>query len=210
VNLLARFSEDHCQRHWDGLKEILRYLIHTKHHGVYYTRKPHLKIEGYVDAGHMSDLTSGKSQTGYVFLVNGTAVSWKSKKQTLSPQSTNHSELIAVQLAIRHAIPLYHLILALNPIMNLGLNEEEWNIKLHEDNQAVISQINGGRLDSSTTQFYSRDLWFAREHQGIEVKLVPVSGECNIADALTKTLGRVKLEYFNKQMNLINNPKLNN
>ena len=40
-----------------------------------------------------------KSQTGYVFTYAGTAISWKSIKQTLT--SSNHVELIALYEASR-------------------------------------------------------------------------------------------------------------
>ena len=83
VNLLARHSADPTRSHWTGAKCILRYLNDTKD-------------LGYTDAGYLSDLHNRKSQTRFVFLHGGTAISWKSSKQTLTATSTNHSELIAL------------------------------------------------------------------------------------------------------------------
>jgi hypothetical protein len=40
-----------------------------------------LSIKGCVDASFDTDLDDSKSQTGYVFMLNGGAVSWKSCKQ---------------------------------------------------------------------------------------------------------------------------------
>ncbi|CAL9029415.1 unnamed protein product, partial [Prunus brigantina] len=40
-------------------------------------------IVGYADAGYLSDPHQGRSQTGYVFTCGGTAISWRSTKQTL-------------------------------------------------------------------------------------------------------------------------------
>ena len=51
---------------------------------------------GYVDVGYMSDPHNAISQTGFVFLCGGTAISWRSAKQTLVATSTNHSEIIAL------------------------------------------------------------------------------------------------------------------
>ena len=39
-----------------------------------------LVVKGYVDASFDSDPDDSKSQTGYVFLLNGGAVSWRSSK----------------------------------------------------------------------------------------------------------------------------------
>ena len=47
---------------------------------------------GYVDAGYMSDPHNAKSQTGFVFLCGGAAISWRSVKQTLVATSTNHAQ----------------------------------------------------------------------------------------------------------------------
>ena len=42
-----------------------------------------LVINGYVDASFDTDPDDSKSQTGYVFLLNGGAVSWCSSKQSV-------------------------------------------------------------------------------------------------------------------------------
>ena len=51
---------------------------------------------GYVDVGYMSDSYNTRSQTGFVFLCGGAAISWWSVKQTLVVASTNQSEKIAL------------------------------------------------------------------------------------------------------------------
>ena len=49
----------------------------------------------YTDAGYLSDPHNEKFQIGFVYLHGGTAISWKSSKQTLTATSTNHSKIIA-------------------------------------------------------------------------------------------------------------------
>ena len=39
-----------------------------------------LDVTGYCDASFKTDKDDTKSQTGYVFVINGGAVDWKSKK----------------------------------------------------------------------------------------------------------------------------------
>ncbi|GJT58564.1 hypothetical protein Tco_1002097 [Tanacetum coccineum] len=41
-----------------------------------------LRVECYCDAGFETDRDDTKSQTGYVFILNGGAVDWKSSKQS--------------------------------------------------------------------------------------------------------------------------------
>src|SRR4051794_25335729 len=59
---------------------------------------------GYTDAGYLCDPHNARSQTGFVFLHDGTAISWKSLKQTLVAMSTNHSEIIALYEASRECV----------------------------------------------------------------------------------------------------------
>ena len=83
TNILARHSQKPTARHWNGVKHLLRYLWGTEDLGLYYRRDIKCKITGYADSGFKTDEVSGKSQTGYIFIKNGTPISWKSAK---SPQ----------------------------------------------------------------------------------------------------------------------------
>ena len=65
---------------------------------------------GYTDAGYLSDPHNARSQTSFVFLHGGTAISWKSSKQTLVATSTNHSEIIALYEASRECVWLHRMI----------------------------------------------------------------------------------------------------
>ena len=75
VNVLARYSSAPNRRHWKGIQHILRYLSETTDMGLFYSNKSKEKLLGYADAGYLSDPHKAKSQTGYVFNYNGTAIS---------------------------------------------------------------------------------------------------------------------------------------
>ena len=57
------------------------------------------KLIGYADTSYLSDLLKGRSQTGYLFTYDNTAISLRSIKQTLVATSSNHSEIIAIHEA---------------------------------------------------------------------------------------------------------------
>ena len=82
VNLLARHSAAQTKRHWTGVKNIFRYLQGTIDLGLFYQFDQDKSIIGYTDADYLSDPHNARSQTGFVFLYGGTAISWKSSKQT--------------------------------------------------------------------------------------------------------------------------------
>ncbi|GKA59382.1 retrovirus-related pol polyprotein from transposon TNT 1-94 [Tanacetum coccineum] len=104
VNLLARFSSSPTKRHWNGIKHILRYLRGTVDLGLFYPNDSKEGLVGYADAGYLSDPHKARSQTGYVFLKGGTAISWRSQKQTLVATSSNHAKVIALHEASRECV----------------------------------------------------------------------------------------------------------
>jgi hypothetical protein len=75
VNLLIRYSVAPTIRHWNGVKDILRYLWGRPDLGLFYPKNQDISLIGYVDAEYLSDPHRGKSQTGFVFLYRGTTIS---------------------------------------------------------------------------------------------------------------------------------------
>jgi hypothetical protein len=78
VNLLAINSAIPTERHWTGVKNILRYLNGTKDLGLFFQKRTDPSIIGYADASYLSDPHSARSQTDFVFLHGETTISWKS------------------------------------------------------------------------------------------------------------------------------------
>ena len=78
VGMLGRYQSNPGKIHWIAGKKILRYLKGTKDHMLTYKRSSHLEVIGYTDSDYAGCLASRKSTFGYVFLLAGEAVSWKS------------------------------------------------------------------------------------------------------------------------------------
>nr|GEU69093.1 hypothetical protein [Tanacetum cinerariifolium] len=57
--------------------------------------KQELGVSCYTDAGYLTDVDDLKSQTGYVFVLNGGAVDWKIAKQSIFVTSSAEAEYIA-------------------------------------------------------------------------------------------------------------------
>jgi hypothetical protein len=80
VNCLARHSVAPIIRHWNDIKNILRYLNGTINLGLFFRRNQESDLIGYVDAAYLSDRQNDRSQTRFMFLHGGNAISWKSIK----------------------------------------------------------------------------------------------------------------------------------
>nr|GEY85502.1 hypothetical protein [Tanacetum cinerariifolium] len=92
--------------HWTTVKNILKYLRNTKDMFLVYggNLKRELRVSCYTDAGYLTDADDLKSQTGYVFVLNGGAVDWKSAKQSIFATSSAEAEYIAAFDASKEAV----------------------------------------------------------------------------------------------------------
>ena len=82
-----------------------------------YRRSSCLKVIGYLDVNFMRCLSTRKSTFGYVFLLAGGAVSWKSIEKILITPSTFDAEYVACFEAMGYALWLCNSISRLE-IMN--------------------------------------------------------------------------------------------
>ena len=83
ISLAGRYQSNPGVDHWTAVKNILKYLKRTKDMFLIYEGDEELVVNGYVDASFDIDPDDSKSQTGYVFILNGGAVGWCSSKQSV-------------------------------------------------------------------------------------------------------------------------------
>ncbi|GJX30745.1 retrotransposon protein, putative, ty1-copia subclass [Tanacetum coccineum] len=93
----SRFQQNPGEIHWTAVKTILKYLRNTKEMVLIYGAKPEdeLKVSCYAGASFQTNKDDTKSQIGYVFILNGGAVDWKSAKQSTTTMSSTEVEYIA-------------------------------------------------------------------------------------------------------------------
>src|SRR4051812_21688763 len=188
VGKLSRYTSNPGSNHWKAITRVLRYLRYARGYGLHYTRYP-IVVEGYSDANWISDMKDSKSTSGFVFILGGAAVSWKSSKQTVIARSTMESEFIALDKCVEEAEWLRQF---LQDIPN-------WTkpvpaICIHCDSQSAI-----GRAQSNMYNGKSRHI--RRRHNTIRqllstgvITIDYVKSKDNIADPLTKGLNRELVE----------------
>jgi hypothetical protein len=77
------------------VKTILKYLRRTKDIFLVYRGETELIVRGYTDTNFQTDHDDLRSQSEFVFMLNGDVVSWKSSKQETTADSTTEAEYIA-------------------------------------------------------------------------------------------------------------------
>ena len=108
VSLLAQFMDNLGKIHWEAVKRVFRYLKGTRNWVLTYGTTND-GLNGYTDADGSSQ-EHRHAISGYVFLVNGGAVSWSSKKQELVTLSTVESEYVAATYAAKEALWLRRIV----------------------------------------------------------------------------------------------------
>ncbi|GKD03232.1 retrotransposon protein, putative, ty1-copia subclass, partial [Tanacetum coccineum] len=135
-NMTSRFQQNPGEEHWTAVKNILKYLRNTKDMFLVYggNLKRQLRVSCYTDAGYLTDADNLKSQTGYVFVLNGGAVDWKSTKQSIFATSSTDAEYIAAFDASKEAVWIRKFISGLGIVPTI-----EEPISMYCDNTGAIA-----------------------------------------------------------------------
>nr|GEW56939.1 hypothetical protein [Tanacetum cinerariifolium] len=85
-NVTSQFQQNLGDLHWTTVKNIMKYLKNTKDMFLVYggDLKRELMVSCYTDAGYLTNADDLKSQTGYVFILNGGAVDWKTSGSNIT------------------------------------------------------------------------------------------------------------------------------
>ena len=74
-------------------------------------------LYGFADSDYAGDTDTHRSTSGYLFLLNGAAVSWKTKRQDVVALSSTEAEFVSLSRAGQHAVSLRALLFELGAIL---------------------------------------------------------------------------------------------
>ena len=191
VSNVAKFCSKPTKEHWTAVKRIMRYLKGTQNHGLLYKKASSGTCISFSDSDWAGNLDDRRSTSGYIFQVGGTAISWKSRKQSCVALSTAEAEYIALSQAAQEAIWLRQLATDLQ-------GESPEPTVVYEDNQAAIS-LSKNPQSHGRSKHIEIKYHFIREQvskKNIEVKCCQTDNI--VADMLTKGLGKEKFEKLKK------------
>ena len=115
VSALSQFLSNPGVAHWEAVKRAFRYLAGMKTYELTYGGERH-NLEGFTDADSATQ-EHRHAMSGYVFIIDGGAVSWSSRKQELVMLSTVEAEYVAATHVAKEAIWLRRLIGELFPTL---------------------------------------------------------------------------------------------
>ena len=101
--MLSCFVQNPGITHWNTLRHVYAYIKGTRDLWLSSHRPQQERVIGYSDADGMSQ-EDRHAISRYVFIINGGAVSWSSKRQDTISLSTTEAEYIAMTHAAKEAI----------------------------------------------------------------------------------------------------------
>jgi hypothetical protein len=198
VNQVARHVKSPRQQDWMNVKRIFRYLKGSINYALVY-RKDEIKnvLQGYSDASYAPNSNDRKSIGAYVFLMNGGAITWRSKKQPIVALSSCEAEYIALSDAAKESQWLMNLHKDICQSTNVP-------IVIFEDNQSAINNAQNPILTDRNKHIQVRYHHIRQlvSEKSIIIKYCPTNDM--IADALTKALLKIKFAQHRLNMGVKN------
>ena len=196
ISVTSRYQSNPGEDHWKAVKNILKYLRRTKDIFLVFGGSE-LKIEGYTDSSFQSESDDSKSMSGYVFTLNGGAISWKSSKQSTTADSTAEAEYIAASEAAKEAVWMRKFVSELGVVPSI-----EEPIVLYCDNNAAIAQAKEPRSHKNSKHVLRRFHLIREIIERGDVKIERVDTHNNVADPLTKTLSQIHFDRHKEKMGI--------
>lgn len=189
VNMLSQFVSDPRQEHLNAAHRILRYLKATPGQGIFFPKKGGTDLIAYCDADWLGCSDTRRSRTGYLVLLGGAPISWKTKKQSVVSRSSAEAEYRAMASTVSEILWLRWL------LQDLG-SKQTGPTSLLCDNQAA-RQIANNPVFHERTKHVEMDCYFVRERvESKEVLPVYVHTSLQVADLLTKALCTPRLRFL--------------
>jgi len=157
-----------------------------------------MDLVGFVDADGASQ-EHRRAISGYVFVVDGGAVSWSSKKQELVTLSTTEAEYVAATHAAKEAVWLCSLISKIFAPLEITLTNPT---TLHSDNQSAIALAHGRSYHARTKHIDIHYHFIRYIIEAGSIKLIYCPTDEQTADTLTKALPSMKAKHFADSMGL--------
>nr|GEV79126.1 hypothetical protein [Tanacetum cinerariifolium] len=160
--------------------------------------KRELRVCCYTDAGYLTDADDLKSQTGYVFVLNGGVVDWKSAKQSIFATSSAEAEYIAAFDASKEAVWVRKFIYGLGVVLTI-----EEPINMYFDNTRATDITNESVITKGARRFHAKVHYLREVIEYGDIKLEKVHTYDNLADPFTKALAFLKHSEHTRNIGML-------
>ena len=196
VGMLGRYQSNPGMDHWRAAKKVMRYLQGTKDYMLMYRHTDNLDVIGYSDSDFAGCVDSRKSTSGYIFMMAGGAISWRSAKQTTAT-STMEAEFVSYFEATSHGVWLKSFISGLRIMDSISRP-----LRIFCDNSAAVFMAKNNKSGSRSKHIDIKYLAIRERVKEKKVVIEHISTELMIADPLTKGMPPLKFKDHVEKMGL--------
>lgn len=203
VSQLARFVSEPGVKHMKAARRVLMYLWTTRRHGLIFQQPDNgasqpltngMFVDAFSDADHANDVDTRKSVSGVLVRVNGTAVCWASKRQSLTALSTAEAELYAAMETTKWVLFIQNLFRDFQ--VNLPTTT------LFTDSSVLIDMLANRNVTIRTRHLDTRRHRVLDHCESGDIRLQHLAGSENTADMLTKSLPRESFDIHTSGMGI--------
>ena len=196
ISRLGKYSANPSEEHLNFLRYVLRYLQGTKHYRLRYDGSSNAGLIAYSDSDWAEDKDDRHSQTGYIFKMACGAISWASRRQPTISLSSTEEEYKAASDTCRQMMWLRTFGQELGDDISSAT-------PLCMDNQGAIFLAENPAIDRRTKHVEVRYHFIREYNVNGHVDLYYVPTKEQLADALTKNTSFSILEYFCREIGLV-------
>jgi PDZ domain-containing secreted protein len=147
------------------------------------------RLEAYSDSDWANDRIDRKSNTGWLVTMNGGAISWNCRKQSMVTMSSAEAEYVALTETTKEVAWIKRV------AEQFGFNSHK-PTKIHTDSQSAIAMVNNRNFSSRTKHIDVRFHYIREQKEKKTIELEYCPTETNIADLMTKPLGGVRTKML--------------
>nr|GEX64676.1 hypothetical protein [Tanacetum cinerariifolium] len=136
--------------------------------------------------------------TGYVFILNGDTVDWKSAKQSIFATSSTEGEYIVAFDASNEAVWVRKFISGLGVVPTI-----EEPISMYCDNKGAIAIVNESRITKGARHFRAKVHYLREVIEFGDIKLKKVRTDDNLADPFTRALAFPKHSEHTRNIGML-------
>lgn len=197
VNQVAQFCNSPKRVHWEAVKRIFAYLKGTADYGITFSsyKQGQNVLVSYSDSDYAGDVSTRRSTTGYILMLNNGPVTWCSQRQKCTSLSTTEAEYVAMCETAKETSWMRRL------LSGIGC-EQIGPTKLLCDNQGAIKLVHNPEFHRRTKHIDVKFHYVREKKEDGTLDVNYINTKCQLADILTKALSGPLFQQIRSQIGI--------